>query len=741
MNSSRKRLLLKRMMLILITIACTALAQAQDSPPIFPIMPGSVEGNISAAQPGTRYSFQVNADQPVSISMSATSGDLDPFLFLFDEDEQLIDSNDDFEAGRRDARISFTPAEAGRFIIEATRFEQEVGSSTGSYRLTLQVGESLNDESGTGVINAPPFGVPYQLLDFEQFATGSLDEASPLRYFALNGQQGDFVRFVLTRTSGDVSASMALRSSDLNVISRSAEAAADEIVIYATLTEAGWTLLEINRELGSGSFTVYATRLAQTTISFGETVRGDWSSGANTISYIFNATIGDRVFGTLTSLQPDSNPPTLVIYDLNQNELARRQASVDQARVRGVIPRSGPYILEVSGGSGPFDLSVRRVPLDISKLDAEAASYNRPYKGRINASNPVDYYRFSGKAGELVTVAMQSSDNSGLDPYVILADAQLNELVFSDALSSARSVRITQYALPADGDYFILATRDGLAEGRSAGDYDLELTVGQIALTNGAVTATLNWQGNADLKLFMRGPDGRITSWANPAPAIGPRLQIESNSNCQSPTAQPVEHIYWPGVEAPMGDYTIWVWYQNTCGSAAPVPFSLRIVADGEELISMAADALPGLQLNQRFEVSFRLGDFGASLLNPGSVSTPSPQQRASQGGDMLIQFGQSLNGTLSDEVYALFYQFVGQQGDVIRIQAQRVTGTLDPVLVLRGADERNLAVNDDAGQTQDSLIIYELPADGPYTIAVTRFGLRDGTSIGDFRLTLERES
>ena len=64
------------------------------------------------------------------------------------------------------------------------------------------------------------------------------------------------------------------------------------------------------------------------------------------------------------------------------------------------------------------------------------------------------------------------------------------------------------------------------------------------------------------------------------------------------------------------------------------------------------------------------------------------------------------------------------------------------PLVPARYAGDTTLpnGMNDDADETtRDSRLVYTLPADGQYVIAVTRFGVRDGTTTGDFRLNLNK--
>ncbi len=739
-----------RLLIVLILIAAVFLVRAQEDlpPDVFPIQAGSVEGSISESFSSQRYAFQAEAGQPVVITMERTSGNLDSFLLLFDTSENLLQDNDDALDGSRDARIEFTPEISGTYIVEATRFATTGEQTTGTYRLTLEFPMDVEPVDEDNPLNdAPQFGVDFSFIEYEDFGTGTLGEEQNRQYFALGGTQGQFLRLVLTTTSGDLQAQLNVLNSNLTVLSRVAETTETSQTVYAALPQTGWYLLEVTRQTGSGDFSLYPTLVSDAVLTDEMALQGEFDPATQTLSYVFNATINERVFINMTVLEGEGIQPELTILDLSQDELAQRSSTGTQTRATLTIPRSGPYIVQAqnvgeASASGNFSLQMRRTEADISKLRVAPAEYNESYTGTISDSNPIEYYRFSGKAGELVTVEIQPQDEaSALDPYIILADSSLNELAFNDNVGASRAARVAQFALPADGDYFILATRAGLSRGMTSGAYKMDVSVGQIALETGTLSATLEWEGTADLNLFVRDPAGRIISWANPT-ASSAELQIDSNTGCETPTAQPVEHVYWTQPPQP-GEYTVWVWYQNICTRGESVAFDLQVKIAGETIIDVSGSGGQILTPGERYETSVLVQEDGdVFVANLGSTTSPSQQQRASQGGDTLIVYGQTLVGTISDEVWAQFYQFQGSEGDTVTITVERITGNLDPVLVLRNSDDVNLATNDDAeeGLYNLSRITYTLPEDGRYVIAVTRFGIRDGITVGDYRLTLEEE-
>ncbi len=730
-------------------------AAAQEPPtptpaPVFPISPGSVEGNISDAQPVVRYRFDARSGDVITIGMDATSGSLDPFLVLLGPDNELVEQDDDGGSGRN-AAITATLGRAGRYVIEAARYGAGGAQTTGTFRLTLTIAGLSN---GGGVptdplATMPEFGLEPlpTLIRYREPAAAALDDLQQERYYAFGGERGDVVRAIISTTSGDLTPRVeVLNSSLLSITSSEVQSRPNESIAYATLPETGWYLIRSTRRSGAGSFDLYTERVVGgAVLTRDQPVTGQFSADTPTFSYIFTARAGDLVAANLFATDEYSGiAPELRLLDLNLQTLAQGDGS-RFATLRAAIPRSGTYIMQASnrqpGASGEYSLRLTGTPVDVSKLPQVTIGYNEQVRGEISAAEPVVYYRFAGKSGERVTVEMATSSGT-LDPLLILTDANLNEeLTSNDNASASRNARIVRYRLEKDGEYLIMATRAGLAQGATLGSFDLSLSVGDIALETGALSASLSWTTSADLNLFVRDPAGRIASWSTPQVPSGGRLQIDSNTLCSTPTDQPIEHIYWPQGALPPGEYEIWAWYQQSCAGSGPAGFNLAVQVGSENVMTIAPET--PLTPGQRYETRLRVAEDGSAfVVDAGRVTNPTPQQEASQGGDRLIVYGDSVQGALSNELYALFYQFQGRAGDDITLRVETVSGDLDPLLVLRDAADHNLpgGVNDDANPTtRNSGLRYTLPADGVYIVAVSRFGLRDGTTSGAFRLTLDR--
>ena len=120
--------------------------------------------------------------------------------------------------------------------------------------------------------------------------------------------------------------------------------------------------------------------------------------------------------------------------------------------------------------------------LSRASIPAESESfidiaYGESQRGNIDANVPAVTYRFSGSAGDVVTITM-SRAGGDLNSYLYLLDGQ-GQLLFEDNDSGGDNgdARIT-FTLPADGVYLIVATRLGQAQGTTSGSYLLRSGVG-----------------------------------------------------------------------------------------------------------------------------------------------------------------------------------------------------------------------------------------------------------------------
>ena len=725
--------------LVCLLLAWPLLAQEPTPSPTFPIVVGTpVEWNIDDNNPAERYSFEGNAGSDALLLMETTFGDLDPLLVLLGPDGTELARNN-AGPGTPDAAISIVLPLDGTYTVIATRAGEETGPTSGTYVLLLEIeGETLPSGELDPLTQPPSFSVPFERLNLQEFASGSLSALQPRLYYAVAGEQSDLLRAILTVTEGELAAQVQVLDETLTAIGDTVRPR-DEVIAFGTLPRRDWYLIEVSHQSGEGGFSLYADTLVGQSLAYdNETITGVFDVNTPTVPFTFEGTIGDTIFASAVVTEGNASPQVRLL-DISRETVA----SADGARfasLQTTLPRSGIYILEVAptgeDATGEFNLRFNALQTNPANLPTLAAEYNSSYTGEITPTNTQVYYAFPGRQGDIISATLEGI-NDELDPLLILMDEELNELVVNDNTRGNRNAQISQFPLPADGTYYLLATR-AESEGDSiSGPYNLTLTVGAVVLNSGSVTAELRWSSDDDLNLFLREPSGRVISWSNPDTLDDSgTLQIDSNTNCTTRSADPVEYIYWePGDFPADGDYEIWVWYQQACGQANPVTFSFKLMNNGVDVLDLETITL---NEGERYNIDVRVRQPDVFVLDAGNITQPSAQQRASEGGDTPLLLGQTVTGSVSDDVYARFYQFDGNEGQTVTLQASAITGDLDPVLVLRNNEETNLVEADDiSAENRDAAITHELPYTGRYVVAVTRFGVRDGLTVGDYRLSL----
>lgn len=339
---------------------------------------------------------------------------------------------------------------------------------------------------------------------------------------------------------------------------------------------------------------------------------------------------------------------------------------------------------------------------------AQALTFGQSVDGRLDGTTPTAAYSFDGLRGEYLRISLRVT-RGDLDATLALFAPDGSLIVRRDDSPEGDALTI-QLRLTASGTHRLVAARFGHGRGTTAGDYTLSIDRVGVSAESGSalrfgdtvansitndqyeVYYSLRARRGDLITLTMRLDSGNLDPLLQLVDA-NRRILVENDDFESTPDAR-IERWLVPED----GQYLI---VAGRYGGAAGT-------TTGTFLLTV--DRVPESALGNTPQAAVRLF--------PGQ-----PDEHA-----------------ITAERAAIWYVFEARADDLITLSMNRISGTLDPFLVLLNTDLQEMATHDDIvdGQQRDSLISgYRIPSDGLYYVQATRFERAAGTTIGGFRLTL----
>jgi len=392
-----------------------------------------------------RYSFNGTAGERLSIQMSRSSGDLDPYLYLIGPDGYFVAQSDNGGGGVLDARIpvtnSFTLPYTGTYVVEATSFLRQ---QTGSYGIDI-----LKANCSIGVDRSS-----------FQFPAGG---GSGTINVTLNGCETDPNNRVIisptteTWVAPDVTSINGSRAINLTVQQNTNQAARRAFLLIGPFVTGPGP----NDQIGGLRIPITQSGTApdcvSTPIGFGQTINGTLSSsdchspvrgsGFFADRYTFNAAAGQRVTIQATAASI-GNPDTFLtligpngVVILNDDDSGGGQNSrIPGGKSSLPLGLPGTYTIEVTAfstsesGSYSLTLSTESVVSSSIQLSNSAYIVNEA-DGFLN----VNVTR-TGDASGLASVIYATSDSAGLTSCTVTG------LVASERCDYATTIGTLRFA-------------------------------------------------------------------------------------------------------------------------------------------------------------------------------------------------------------------------------------------------------------------------------------------------------
>lgn len=365
-----------------------------------------VSGQITAKNYFETWQFTGTKGDRVQIYMEG-DGNLDPYVGLVDLATETVLAEDDDSGGNTNAYLEMTLQKSGEFVIVATRYDLDTGTTVGSYTLELAgSGGPTNVSTTTTATTDQPVeiepGVYYMgEIALDEQVGGSIENNAFAQIYGLQVEGGTELVIGMFADGSSVDSYLIFADEEFNLLAEDddsgATVGAGTLDSFLSLTVPA-----------SGLYYVVATRAGMDT-------------GTTTGAYVLLATVPE----------PEPDPVSQPVDD--------------------GLPEGVDYAGVMSAGDS--------------------------VSGTLTATSFMHLYDFEGQAGEEITISMTGAGN--LDAYLGLFDPA-GEVIAEDDDSLGALNAVITVTLPQTGTYLIAATRAGIDEGTTVGDYTLEVSAGQL---------------------------------------------------------------------------------------------------------------------------------------------------------------------------------------------------------------------------------------------------------------------
>ena len=706
------------------------------------------------------YTFSGEANDNIQVRVTYTSGDVELYAVLVSPSGELVVQNEESEASVSGFTLTYTLPEDGDYVLVVSRFLEDEGFGEGSFNI-------LVSDPDDGATTTGPNDT--LVLTTDSSSSGVLTFERQQELYVLDVAAGQTLTFTLTHDLPDETLNLQVRQGATRLV-RYTTTENGELTVEATAEEGGTYSVFVARSSSSRAGPITYTLTVSETggagpeqtggtdpvqIEYGQTVEGVITNQEFEQRFEFVGGAGDVVNVTAIANPDEGNLDTTLTLLAPDGELLAENddvevATTDSALTDVTLPAEGTYTIvvsrflgEVGFTSGPYTLTLDGTPApetdapddtDTTTDVATELSYGDTITGEITNENFAQTFTFEAQAGDIVTIeAARADDNSTLDTLLILNDPDGEQVARNDDFGGTLNSTIETVTLQQTGTYTIVMTRFLEAEGISTGEFTLTLTLAEF---DGSV------------------PDDTDTPTTDATPlAIGDFVTGTID-------AQTTEQRYT--FEGTAGE----VITLRTSATSGNLDTTLTLLGpDGEEIASnddasftTRDSLLDRIELTADGEYTVIVGRFGDSTgtfdmvfsaAQEGSpdddtTTPPDTDTDADAAPPVLedatpISYGATAEGFIDNETVSQAFTFEGNAGDVITLLAFATSGDLDTTLELRTPDGEPFAANDDAefGSLNSAILDLELPATGTYIVVVSRFQGEDGSTSGDFILTL----
>lgn len=389
-------------------------------------------------------------------------------------------------------------------------------------------------------------------------------------------------------------------------------------------------------------------------------------------------------------------------------------------------------------------LAVAMVPAQSERVQAAGGvlTYGDRVTGQISSANYFELWEFSGNRGDHIQILMEG--DAQLDSYLGIIDQASEQVLAEDDDSGGGSNAYIEMTLPSSGSFIIVATRYNFDAGTSQGKYTLSLTgSGSTQNVSNTSSSAATEPMEIDAGVWYMG-DIMLDQSVDGVIENNAYAQLYS-LDLQAGTEIVVAMLAY---NSPLDSYLLFATEEGDVlaeddDTGAQVNGAGQLDAFLDLTISQTGTYFV-IATRSGAEMGTTTGEYMLIIAVPESGADAPVQEQPTSDDDLptgvdsmgTIQVGQQASGAISSSSFMHLYSFEGQAGEQITI-TMRGTGGLDAYLGIIDPNKELLAEDDDSAGGSDAQISIRLPESGMYVIVVTRNGLDDGSTMGNYTLEI----
>ena len=449
---------------------------------------GLISGHLDADNPRDVFFVDGLRGEVIRFELTATDGDLDPVLGVFDDIGRLTLFRDD-SAGASGVYHDLSMERTGRYFVVVGRFGYSLGTTAGSYDLRMTRKGVLSESGST--------------LRYGDSVIGTISNTNAEVYYTFQAEQGDILTISMVRSSGTLDPFLRVVDGDRFVIAENDDqhtetrnARIDALIIQQSGT---YIVMATRYDDSSGSFVLSieeaensgagSTPLAPLPIRYGETRTANLSHNQYERFYDFEARESDLITIDMKRGGSGDLDSQLFLADSEFTPIAEDDDSGDGQNARIIdyrIPADGKYHIiatrfdrsaGTTGGEYQLSLDIVEDPFVGVPPGTVSLDFGTSITGIISGDNEEDIYAFYGRQGEVVSISM-TRVNGNLDALLELLNGAQEVVTRNDDRGGTdQNALINNFSLPATGTYYISARRYAGSDGNpdTFGSYVLVL--------------------------------------------------------------------------------------------------------------------------------------------------------------------------------------------------------------------------------------------------------------------------